>query len=84
MMESDWSLIERLLNQMVEEQHKKAFLFAKKIIPNIAPEEVLQPNDFPDLESHPYFRFEEGALTGLLSVQMALSALKKDLSQKLE
>jgi hypothetical protein len=38
----------------------------------------LQPNDFPELEHHPHFRYEEGILDGMQVVRSALYALTQD------
>ena len=35
-------------------------------------QKLMQPNDFPDLENNPLFRYEEGVLEGLLTARMAL------------
>ena len=45
---------------------------AKRIVPTIIEDDLLQPNDFPELENNPHFRYEEGVLSGMMSVQAAL------------
>ncbi len=65
---------EELFEEMVAQQEEKVFRFAQKIIPNITREDVLQPNDFPKLENHPLFRYEEGVLEGLRSALVAYRA----------
>lgn len=65
-----------ILDELVQQQRKKVFSLAREIVPYITEEDVLQPNDFPELENNPIFRYEEGVLEGLLSVRMALSAQK--------
>lgn len=67
------ALIE-LFEQMVEAQRKKVYECAREIVPNITADDLLQPNDFPSLEEHPYFRYEEGVLEGLLTARMAYLA----------
>jgi cell envelope opacity-associated protein A len=49
----------------------------RRIIPHLTPEDLLQPNDYQELEHNPHFRYEEGVLAGVQTVQMALWALKK-------
>lgn len=66
--------MENLFNELIELQRKKIFDCAREIVPNVTPDDVLQPNDFPELEQHPYFRYEEGVLEGLLTARMAYLA----------
>jgi hypothetical protein len=66
---------EALFEELISQQEERVYKLAEKIIPNITRDDVLQPNDFPELENHPYFRYEEGVLEGLRSAQMALRAL---------
>jgi hypothetical protein len=70
--------VEKVFETLVEEQRKKLLKFARQLIPNITPDDLLQPNDFPELEQHPLFRYEEGVLEGLLTAQMAFLAWRKD------
>lgn len=67
-----------LFDDLVEGQRKKLLSFARKIIPNATPDDLLQPNDFPGLEQNPLFRYEEGVLEGLLTARMAYLARKKE------
>lgn len=69
---NDWNRAFLLLDQMAEMQRKHLLECAQEIIPNITEEDLLQPNDFIELENHPVFRYEEGLLAGIQSVQMAL------------
>lgn len=54
------------------------YQFAKRIVPQITLDDLLQPNDFNELEHNPHFRYEEGVLEGLLTARMAYLAWKKD------
>lgn len=73
-----WETIERLLDELVGSQERLLLSYGRRIIPSLTPEDMLQPNDYPELESHPHFRYEEGVLAGILTAQSALKALKKD------
>lgn len=64
---------EALLHEMAEMQRKKLLEIARYIVPNITSEDILQPNDFPELENHPVFRYEEGILAGIESARIALA-----------
>jgi hypothetical protein len=66
-----------LFEELVQGQKKRMLTLAQEIIPTIIEEDLLQPFDFPLLENHPGFRYEEGVLEGLLTARMAiLSELK--------
>lgn len=69
--------MQELFEELVKQQEEKVFKFAQRIIPHITREDVLQPNDFPALENHPLFRYEEGILEGLRTAQTAYMACKK-------
>ena len=67
-----------LLDELAEGQRLKLLSCAKRIIPHLTTDDILQPNDFPQLEENPHFRYEEGVLEGILTVRMALLAKEKD------
>ena len=67
-----------LFEELVSAQEEKIYQCAKSIIPNITKDDLLQPNDYRQLELNPYFRYEEGVLEGLRTAQMALIALLSD------
>lgn len=68
----------QLLEQLIEGQRGKLLASARRIVPHVTLDDLLQPNDFPELEHHPHFRYEEGILDGLQVVRAALLALEKD------
>lgn len=74
----DHAEIELLISEMEEFQRKKLLSCGRQIIPNLTSDDILQPNDFLDLENHPVFRYEEGILAGIQSVSIAIRALKND------
>lgn len=63
--------MEKLFDELVDLQRKKLLQLAQKIIPYLTEDDILQPNDFPELENNPLFRYEEGILEGLLTARMA-------------
>lgn len=75
--------MEQLFDELVEGQRAKLFRCAVRIIPKVTPDDLLQPNDFPELETHPLFRYEEGVLEGLLTARMAYLAYKKEGEKKM-
>jgi hypothetical protein len=68
--------VDKLIEEIAESQRKSLLQLGRRIVPTLTPEDVLQPNDYPELENHPEFRYEEGVLAGILTVQMALRALR--------
>jgi hypothetical protein len=68
--------LEALLHELEIGQRKQLMGIGRRIVPNLTEEDVLQPNDYPELENNPYFRYEEGVLAGIQTVHMALRAAK--------
>ena len=66
--------IETLLDELVEQQRQKLLKCGRHFIPTLTSEDVLQPNDYPELETNPHFRYEEGALEGIQTVRAAFLA----------
>lgn len=71
-----------ILDELIKGQEKKIYECALQIIPHLTKDDLLQPNDFPQLENHPYFRYEEGIFEGLMTAKMAIAAalVEKDRS----
>ena len=67
-----------LFEELITCQRKKLFALAERIVGPITEDDLLQPNDFPLLENHPLFRYEEGVLEGLLTAAMAWSARERE------
>lgn len=67
--------IEKLVEELIEGQQKKLLQVGRKIVPHLTSDDILQPNDFPELELNPVFRYEEGILAGMQSMQAALRTL---------
>lgn len=73
-----WKAIEGLIESIVAGQQKEVMRIGRRLVPTLTSEDVLQPNDYPHLENHPDFRYEEGVLAGAQTVQMALRALRRE------
>lgn len=69
--------IDQLFEEMIVFYEEKLLKCGRRIIPYVTADDLLQPNDFPALEMHPEFRYEEGFLAGLKSAQIAINALAK-------
>ena len=63
---------EILLKELIEHQQSKVLKIAREIIPNATPEDIRNPQDFPDLVADTLFNYEDGILTGYLTLQTAL------------
>jgi len=66
--------VKDILLEMIDQQKKKLLSCAEEIIPHVTTDDILQPNDFPALENHPFFRYEEGVLEGLQAAYAAYMA----------
>ena len=67
-----------LMDELIEQQQKTLLALGRSIVSGVTLDDLLQPNDFPELERHPHFRYEEGVLHGLQAAKAALQAeLKK-------
>lgn len=68
----------KVITEIIAQQKKQLRKVAEQFVPNITEEDLLQPNDFEVLEYNPLFRYEEGVLHGMLSIQSALLAKMKE------
>lgn len=66
--------LETELQQMVEGQREKLLQSARAIVANLTLDDILQPQDYVELETNAEFRFEEGYLMGLESALATLRA----------
>lgn len=67
-----------LLQELISFQQKTVESSAMTFNPRLTEEDLLQPNDFPELELNPLFRYEEGVLAGMKTVEAALLAFCKE------
>ena len=63
---------EVLLQELIEHQQTKVLKVAREIVPDATPEDIRNPQDFPDLMADTLFNYEDGILTGYLTLQTAL------------
>jgi len=63
---------ETRLQEMIEFQREKLLKLAREILPDVTPEDLRNPQDFPELIKDPLFNYEDGLLAGYLAVQIAL------------
>ena len=60
--------------QLIEQQEQKVLELGQRIHPGLTPEDIRNPQDFPDLLESFQWNFEDGILAGLKSAHMALRA----------
>lgn len=65
------------IDSLIEMQKEKLLELAQLYRPYLGPEDLLQPNDYPELEDNPLFRYEEGILAGMQMIKSALQSQKK-------
>jgi len=63
-----------LFNELIENQKLRLLKTALQIVPHVTDDDLLQPNDFPELDGHPEFRYEEGVLHGFQAAKAAFLA----------
>jgi hypothetical protein len=71
-------ILEGLFDEIVHFQKEKLLKLARRIIPHLTQDDILQPNDFPELENNPIFRYEEGVCEGLLTAKMLYLRFKRE------
>jgi hypothetical protein len=65
-------LLEPLFDGMLAQQRAKVLRIAREAVPNIGPEDLRNAHDFPELQAHPTFEWEDGILAGLIAAQVAV------------
>lgn len=64
--------IEELIQEIIDYQQAKVLKVAREIVPDATPEDIRNPQDFPELVADTLFNYEDGILTGYLTLQTAL------------
>jgi hypothetical protein len=66
--------LDALLEELIEAQRRRLLDLARRLVPELTPEDLLQPHNHPALLSSPDFNFEDGILAGYLAVRAAIRA----------
>ncbi len=66
--------IDELMLELIGQQERKVLALGQQIHPGLTPEDIRNPQDFPDLLESSNWNFEDGILAGLKSAHMALRA----------
>jgi len=64
--------LETLFEQMIDQQRAKVLAVARSIDARLTQDDVLSPQDFPELAQDARFNYEDGLLAGLISAQIAV------------
>jgi hypothetical protein len=70
----DEKRIDELFDGMIDQQRAKVLKLAREALPYLSPEDVMNPDDYPELKAHPTFDYEDGILAGLIAAQIAFRA----------
>jgi hypothetical protein len=64
--------IEALFERLIAQQRDKVREVALDMVPHVAPEQMQDPHDYPEVAADAMFNFEDGFLAGLMSARLAL------------
>ncbi len=69
--------LDALFEEMVSQQRRKVLDIAGSLNPRLTEDDILSPQDFPELADDSRFNYEDGLLAGLLSARIAVRARLK-------
>lgn len=64
---------------MVVFERKKLLTYAQRLLPHLTPDDILQPQDYPQLEENAEFRYLEGVCIGLETALSAVYAMQNEI-----
>ena len=64
--------METLLERIISQQRAKVMAVALDILPHLQPEEIQDPQDYPEVAADTMFNYEDGLFAGLLSARAVL------------
>lgn len=64
----------QLLDEMIVQQRTKCLKIARRIVPHLTPDDLMNPFDWPEVAENPQFVWEDGLLAGLQSAHAAICA----------
>lgn len=68
-----------LLDTMIEGQRSKVLATARRFVPHLTGDDIMNPQDFRELDAAPEFHYEDGILAGLIAAQIAIRARLRSL-----
>jgi hypothetical protein len=69
--------LDLLLERMIADQRQRLLALARRLEPDLGPDDLLQPHDHPRLAVSPDFNFEDGILAGYLAFRAAVRASRR-------
>jgi hypothetical protein len=63
-----------LLEEMITQQQGKCLRIARRLNPNLTPDDIMNPFDWPEVGQNSQFNYEDGLLAGLQGAHAALMA----------
>ena len=69
--------MERLLEEMIAQQEAKLLALARRLVPHLTAEDLLNPHDFVPLAESAEFNYEDGILAGLRAAGAAVRAARR-------
>lgn len=76
------ALVEQSLSELHRQQCEKAACIAREKLPGVTSEDLLNPDNFPQIMKDPRFLYEDGQAAGVLSAKIAVCALLRELLDK--
>ena len=68
------SQLDTLFEELISHQNQKVLGIARRRLPHLTGDDILNPHDFPELMADPIFNYEEGLAAGLLAAHIAVRA----------
>ncbi|MBI3818659.1 MAG: hypothetical protein HY286_08215 [Planctomycetes bacterium] len=67
-----------VLETMIGQQRAKSLAIARRAVPHLTADDIMNPHDFAELRCVPEFHYEDGILAGLIAAQIALRARTRE------
>ena len=66
--------VEKLWDELVAQQERKLLGLARELRPTCTWDDLLQPQDLPEIAADPVFNYEDGYLAGLKAARISFRA----------
>ena len=66
--------VEKLWDELVAQHERKLLALARELRPTCTWDDLLQPQDLPEIANDPTFNYEDGYLAGLKAARIAFRA----------
>ena len=67
--------IEAVFERLLVQQRDKVVEVALDILPHLTPQDVQNPQDYPEVAGDTMFNYEDGFLAGLISARQAIRSI---------